>query len=84
MRELRQNASRYLAQVEAGEVLGVTSQGRLVARLVPIDDSERTRGALVNAGVLIPARRNGPLVVKPPLPSRDGLTDLLHEMREDR
>ncbi|KAA1250026.1 type II toxin-antitoxin system prevent-host-death family antitoxin [Mycobacterium simiae] len=36
VRELRQHASRYLAGVEAGEELGVTNNGRLVARLVPV------------------------------------------------
>ncbi|WP_152602545.1 type II toxin-antitoxin system Phd/YefM family antitoxin, partial [Mycobacterium kyorinense] len=36
VRELRQHASRYLARVEAGEELGVTNKGRLVARLVPV------------------------------------------------
>lgn len=36
IRELRQNLSRYLRRVEAGESLIVTDRGRGVARLVPL------------------------------------------------
>lgn len=35
VRELRQNLSRYLQQVKAGESLVVTERGHEVARLVP-------------------------------------------------
>lgn len=33
--ELRQNASRYLAEVARGETVELTRRGRLVARMVP-------------------------------------------------
>jgi len=36
VRELRQNLSKYLDRVKAGEDLVVTEHGREVARLVPI------------------------------------------------
>jgi prevent-host-death family protein len=36
VRELRQNASRYLALVQTGETLQVTDRGRPVALLVPV------------------------------------------------
>jgi prevent-host-death family protein len=35
VRELRQNLSRYLERVKAGEGLVVTERGRVVARLIP-------------------------------------------------
>jgi prevent-host-death family protein len=35
VRELRQNLSRYLDRVKAGEALVVTERGREVARLIP-------------------------------------------------
>lgn len=35
VRELRQNLSKYLDRVKAGEALVVTERGREVARLVP-------------------------------------------------
>lgn len=86
IRELRQNASRYLARVEAGEELGVTNRGRVVARLVPVSRSERSREALIDAGVLIPARRSGPLVAAAPIrrPRTRSLTAVLDEIRDER
>lgn len=36
VRELRQNASAYLARVQEGEVIEVTSRGKTVARIVPV------------------------------------------------
>jgi prevent-host-death family protein len=36
VRELRQNASRYLAQVARGETVEITQHGRPVVRLVPV------------------------------------------------
>lgn len=38
MRELRRDASRWLARVRAGEVFVVTDRGRPVARLSPIGE----------------------------------------------
>lgn len=87
VRELRQHASRYLARVEAGEELGVTNNGRLVARLVPVSQAERSRQALVEAGVLIPARRPGTVleVTATSRPGREhGLSDVLGEMRDEQ
>ena len=87
VRELRQHASRYLARVEAGEELGITNHGRLVARLVPVQAAERSREALIDAGVLIPAHRPQNLLdIK--AASTGGrersLSDVLHEMRNEQ
>jgi prevent-host-death family protein len=86
VRELRQYASRYLARVEAGEELGVTNNGRLVARLVPVRDAERSRAALIESGALIPARRASNLLdvnaIAPADPERT-LSDILNEMRDE-
>jgi len=40
VRELRQNASRYLERVEAGEAVHVTRNGKVVARLVPVERAD--------------------------------------------
>ena len=86
VRELRQHASRYLARVEAGEELGVTNNGRLVARLVPVRDAERSRAALIESGALIPARQPSNLLdvnaIAPADPKRT-LSDVLNEMRDE-
>ena len=87
VRELRQHASRYLARVEAGEELGVTNNGRLVARLVPVRDAERSRAALIESGALIPARQPSNLLevdaIAPADPQRT-LSDVLNEMRDEQ
>ena len=55
VRELRQNASRYLALVKAGETVEVTARGELVALLTPPHRSRTARERLVTAGRLVPA-----------------------------
>src|SRR5215218_8012878 len=51
IRELRQQASRYLRDVERGEVIEVTDRGRPVARLVPIRAGDAL-GELATSGRL--------------------------------
>ena len=53
VRELRQRASEYLKEVEAGRTLEVTSHGRPVARIVPIRSAGRRR-RLVEHGRMVP------------------------------
>ncbi len=85
VRELRQNASRYLLEVKRGETLEVTERGEPIARLVPIPQKESTYARLVAEGRIRPGRGNlldviDPIEPKPgvPLPS-----EVLEEMRED-
>jgi prevent-host-death family protein len=54
VRQLRQQASRYLREVEAGETIQVTDRGRPVAMLVPVP-AEGPLSRLVSSGRLIPA-----------------------------
>lgn len=88
VRELRQNASRYLALVKAGETVEVTERGRLIALLGPPGDSRSTRDRLVAAGRLIPATRpTGRLRSPHPVPISEGEPsnrELLDAEREDR
>jgi prevent-host-death family protein len=50
VRELRQNLSVYLAQVENGKVFRVTDRGRDVALLVPLPAHATTIDRLVASG----------------------------------
>ncbi|SEL95366.1 prevent-host-death family protein [Blastococcus sp. DSM 46786] len=83
VRELRQNASKYLARVKAGETVEITERGALVARLVPPHQGDAARDRLIAAGKLRPAaaprRLPAPLVVEGP-----SATDVLDELRADR
>jgi prevent-host-death family protein len=84
IRELRQNASRYLREVERGETIEVTDRGRPVARLVPVP-KKKGYEALRAAGRIKPAEgRLGDL--GPPLPLPPGATPpsvVLARLRED-
>jgi prevent-host-death family protein len=53
VRELRQNASRYLEEVAAGESIEITDRGHPVARLVPITGDPWND--LISAGEVIEA-----------------------------
>jgi prevent-host-death family protein len=74
VRELRQNLSRYLERVKAGETLTVTERGREVARLIPSHpdiDPQYLRlaekyGATVPTTDLVEAIRSLPPLENPP------------------
>jgi prevent-host-death family protein len=87
VRELRQNLSRYLVQVKAGESFLVTERGREVARLTPSGPADSPlarlvaeRGATMPRGDLLSAVRASatrPAVGPPSL-------EVLGELREER
>lgn len=84
---MRQDASSLLARVEAtGLSIEITSHGRPVARLVPIEaGTGRSREQLIAAGVLRPGRGD-PLDVVPVTLSAGSpdSAQLLAELRDDR
>lgn len=60
IRELKNNLSHYVRQIEAGKRIAVTAHGRVVAELVPPSRMARTSRTsqykqLVAAGVIEPA-----------------------------
>jgi prevent-host-death family protein len=87
VRELRQNLSRYLVQVKAGESFAVTERGREVARLLPSGPADSPlarlaaeRGATMPRGDLL-ARVRGS--VTPPASGPPSI-EVLDELREER
>ena len=88
VRELRQNASRYVALVKAGETVEVTERGKLVALLVSPQRSETARDRLIAAGLLVPATSpTGRLRSRRPVPTAVGQPsnrELLDAEREER
>ena len=87
VRELRQNLSKYLDRVKAGEDLVVTERGAVVARLVPAGAAADVYADLATRfGASVPVE---PLeVIAGRLPPREapaGTTDaFLGESRSDR
>ncbi len=82
VRELRQNASRYLGKVKGGETVEVTERGRLVALLIPPDAATAARERLIAAGQIVPG--TGRLRFPPRVRSDISTADLLDDLREDR
>ncbi|CAN5771926.1 MAG: type II toxin-antitoxin system prevent-host-death family antitoxin [Euzebyaceae bacterium] len=56
VRELRNNLSRYLDRVQAGDEVVVTDRGRAIARVLPMS-GERTIDHLIAQGLVTPARQ---------------------------
>lgn len=87
IRELKNNLSRYVRRVEAGERVAVTDRGRVIAELVPPGGAAgpgRSRyAALLAAGVVRPALEEGdPLADLPALGLPPGTATTLID--EDR
>ncbi len=85
VRELRQNASRYLHLVEAGQRVAVTDRGTLVAYLVPAGAGASIIDRLAAAGEYEPPV-GSILDLLPPPPTPEGqrpLTAVLEEMRDE-
>ena len=88
IRELRQNASRYLELVKQGQRIAVTDRGELVAYLEPVEAPRTAYERMVAAGQVQPARGNlrELLADWEPLPARPGektLSEVLQEMRDE-
>ena len=84
VRELRQNFSRYLRRVAAGEWFQVTERRRPVAVLSPLTDAQSALSRLVAAGRVRPSE--GDLLDLPPPkgPISTKGTGALRELREER
>lgn len=81
VRELRQNASQYLAQVASSrEPIEITDRGRPVARLVPIVEDEWAN--MIASGEITPARSDADLLDVEPARGSFDLTRALEELRE--
>lgn len=63
IRELKDNLSRYIRRIEAGERIAITAHGRVVAELVPPGAKTRNAGSrfdeLIASGVIRPPLEAG-------------------------
>lgn len=84
VRELRQNASKYLDKVKAGETVEVTERGQLVALLVPPSPALTARDRLIAEGKLLPSESGGPLRLPIPVRVQMDSGAVLDELREER
>jgi prevent-host-death family protein len=87
VRELRQNLSRYLADVKEGESFIVTERGREVARLSPSGPPDSPLARLVaERGATMPRGDLLAMAGDPGVPAATGPASLqiLDELREER
>jgi prevent-host-death family protein len=84
VRELRQNASKYLAKVKAGETVEVTERGTLVALLVPPSVDATAVDRLIAEGKLLPSESGMPLRLPTPVRATLDSGVVLDELREER
>lgn len=85
IRELRQNASRYVREAKAGKRVAVTERGKLAAYLVPAEPPSSILDRLEAAGEFVAAKGNI-LDHLPPPPTPSGarpLSEVLAEMRDE-
>jgi prevent-host-death family protein len=81
VRELRQNASRYLEEVAAGESIEITDRGHPVARLVPITGDPWQD--LMSAGEVVKSARPASVVDIRPREYPHSGSQTLEELRSD-
>jgi prevent-host-death family protein len=84
VRELRDNLSRYLDRVRAGDEVVVTDHGREIARVVPIADGERKPSALdrlVAEGLAAPPKRVRRPLPSSGIPASEAVSPLVSEQR---
>lgn len=81
VRELRQHASKYLAEVAGGVSIEITDRGRPVARLVPVA-SDPWEG-LINAGEVVKAARSMNVEDLEPAAYSQSASEALERLRRD-
>ncbi|WP_068179607.1 type II toxin-antitoxin system prevent-host-death family antitoxin [Mycobacterium sp. UM_CSW] len=84
IRELRQNASVWVAKAKAGVIIQITERGRPVARLVPLTPGEQVREKLIAEGQLVPATAPRLPLSMADLVEGRSLSSILEDQRADR
>jgi prevent-host-death family protein len=85
LRELRHHTSEVLARVQHGETIDVTAYGRLIARIVPVEERTPTSvmKQLVESGRARLAMRPGYRPRMRPGDGTDHLGEALKELRAE-
>jgi prevent-host-death family protein len=83
IRELNQQTSAIVARAQRGETLAITSNGRVVARLVPVEPATFFLDQLVLEGRATAPTVTGP-VTMPPVPHGDPMVNVADELAAAR
>ncbi len=84
IRELRQHASRYVRMAKEGQRIAVTERGKLVAYLVPAEDTGTLLDRLAASGDYVPPAGGIDDLLPPPVvpQGRRPLSEVLSELRD--
>ena len=82
IRELQQHASAVLRRVRAGETLGITDRGTLIAVMAPPSSLGGTAALVASGRVRTPSRRVDALPA--PVKAKRRTSDVLDDLRGDR
>jgi len=84
VRELRQHASTWLAEVERGRRFEITNRGRPVAMLIPIQPGNEVERLIAAGRLTLPRRKLADLGPPPPLEAGQiPPSEILEQMRAD-
>jgi len=84
VRELRNNLSRYLDRVHAGDELVETDHGREIAKVVPLGGQERRSSAidrLIAEGLASPAKKDHRSLGGELVPAAEPVSPLVADQR---
>jgi len=81
VRDLKNNLSRYLDRVQAGEEVIVTERGRPIARLAALDHPMDRLAELISTGVVRPAPRNTRRPPQNRISPKGSVSDLVADQR---
>lgn len=85
VRELKSKLSEFLARVERGETVNVTSRGRRIAQIVPaVGETAIERGLREGWITQKVDRPPEPFTPLQPMPGTPTSEEILRELREDR
>ena len=85
IRELKAKLSEYLARVEEGEIIIVTSRGRGVAQIIPLPGRGNIERGLAEGWLHRKEDRPpSPVVPHPPKPGAPSIDEILREDRNYR
>ncbi len=87
IRELKQYTSKYVKKAHSGQPIEVTSNGQLMARLIPAIDPTDPVAELIAAGIIREAEKPGDIldvIPVPALPGRPSASEALQQQREER
>lgn len=82
VRELKARLSEYLERARVGEVISVTSRGRMIAQIVPIAGASNVERGLAEGWITQAADRPPQPVIR--FPPRAGTSSTTELIRADR